>query len=131
MKKKHKKRYRKYALVDQTTFVQQLLQNDPKGQYRHGIRNSSHYIAKTSKGIFKGTDVHYFATLQQLQHKLDTAGKKATQHRLRKDISAIEDGYKGERTIKRWYAVPAGIASRLEAKGFAVLYVEDGCWCGW
>lgn len=131
MKKKHKKLIRKYALVDQTTFVQQLLQNDPEGQYRQGIRNSSRYIAKTSKGIFKGTDVQYFATLQQLQYKLDTARKKATQCRLRNDIMAIEDGYKGERTIKRWYAVPAHVASLLEVKGFVVLYVEDGYWWGW
>ena len=129
MKKKFKKLFRKYKLIDQTAFITHLLaQGDV---HRHNICNSSWYMAKTSKGTFKGTNVDYHAILDHLQYQLDNTRNKGKQKRLRKDITAIEDGYRGELPVQYWYAMPARLAPLLAANGFMVLRLEDGCWLGW
>src|SRR5687768_9123529 len=73
------------------------------------VTNASRYLARTSKGIFEGTDVHYFAKLGRLQRKLDTTTSKMKSERIYKDITAIEEGYLGERAVQAWFAIPPNL----------------------
>jgi hypothetical protein len=130
MKKKYKEFIKKYHLLDQTSFIEDLLKNDREMKYLNHLKNINWYETKLSTGKFKGTDVDYYNILRELQSKLDRVGAIQQKRLIRKDITAVENSYIGEQIVKKWYSIPAWMSKVLEDEGEVVLCALGSCWWG-
>lgn len=99
MKKKIRQLVKKYAIIKQTTFVEDLLWNDHSMKYLNNLKNIDWHIAILSTGKFEGTNINYAKLLADLQQRKDNSYNDEETSILKNDITILEDSYMGERVV--------------------------------